>query len=305
MVAELAKCQANNGAAGFNTGYLSGFPESDFTAPRGAHAQQRQRALLLHPQDPGRPARRVALHRQHPGPRRAAGARRLGRLAHRPAELQPDAVRAGHRVRRHERGADRPLPADRRRALAHRRAAVRPRRRVQPARRPTRTSSTACTPTPRCPSGSARPASTRPPAPPATATSPATRGTSPSTRTPTRSAATARPSTSGPPNAIAGYLTNDTCEHCNTYNMLKLTRELWLLDPNRAGLLRLLRAGAAQPPDRRAEPGRQPRPHHLLHPAQPGRPPRRRARRGAAAPGAPTTTASGAARAPASRPTPS
>jgi len=36
-----------------------------------------------------------------------------------------------------------------------------------------------------------------------------------------------------PPNAISGYLTNDTCEHCNTYNMLKLTRELWLLDPNR------------------------------------------------------------------------
>ncbi|WBB78671.1 glycoside hydrolase family 127 protein [Micromonospora sp. WMMD882] len=37
-----------------------------------------------------------------------------------------------------------------------------------------------------------------------------------------------------PPNAIAGYLANDTCEHCNTVNMLKLTRELWLLDPNRA-----------------------------------------------------------------------
>ncbi|AGL16686.1 beta-L-arabinofuranosidase domain-containing protein [Actinoplanes sp. N902-109] len=36
------------------------------------------------------------------------------------------------------------------------------------------------------------------------------------------------------PNAIAGYLTNDTCEHCNTYNMLKLTRELWLLQPDRA-----------------------------------------------------------------------
>jgi hypothetical protein len=32
FVAELAKCQANNGAAGFSTGYLSGFPESDFTA---------------------------------------------------------------------------------------------------------------------------------------------------------------------------------------------------------------------------------------------------------------------------------
>ncbi|WP_036372194.1 beta-L-arabinofuranosidase domain-containing protein [Micromonospora sp. ATCC 39149] len=36
------------------------------------------------------------------------------------------------------------------------------------------------------------------------------------------------------PNAIAGYLTNDTCEHCNTVNMLKLTRELWLIDPNQA-----------------------------------------------------------------------
>ncbi|WP_228122303.1 beta-L-arabinofuranosidase domain-containing protein [Saccharothrix syringae] len=32
LVAELAKCQANNGAAGFNTGYLSGFPESDLDA---------------------------------------------------------------------------------------------------------------------------------------------------------------------------------------------------------------------------------------------------------------------------------
>ncbi|MEQ4303419.1 beta-L-arabinofuranosidase domain-containing protein [Plantactinospora sp. B6F1] len=36
-----------------------------------------------------------------------------------------------------------------------------------------------------------------------------------------------------PPNAIAGYLGNDTCEHCNTYNMLKLTRELWLTEPDR------------------------------------------------------------------------
>ena len=36
------------------------------------------------------------------------------------------------------------------------------------------------------------------------------------------------------PNAIAAYLNTDTCEACNTYNMLKLTRELWLTDPNRA-----------------------------------------------------------------------
>src|ERR1700761_4315667 len=32
FVAELLKCQNNNAAAGFSTGYLSGFPESDFTA---------------------------------------------------------------------------------------------------------------------------------------------------------------------------------------------------------------------------------------------------------------------------------
>ncbi|MET8765089.1 beta-L-arabinofuranosidase domain-containing protein [Lentzea sp. NPDC004782] len=36
------------------------------------------------------------------------------------------------------------------------------------------------------------------------------------------------------PNAIAAYLNTDTCEQCNTYNMLKLTRELWLTDPNNA-----------------------------------------------------------------------
>ncbi|MEO3820248.1 beta-L-arabinofuranosidase domain-containing protein [Plantactinospora sp. B24E8] len=35
------------------------------------------------------------------------------------------------------------------------------------------------------------------------------------------------------PHAIASHLARDTCEACNTYNMLKLTRELWLLDPNR------------------------------------------------------------------------
>jgi DUF1680 family protein len=39
-----------------------------------------------------------------------------------------------------------------------------------------------------------------------------------------------------PPNAIAGYLNKDTCESCNTYNMLKLTRELFALDPGRAEL---------------------------------------------------------------------
>ncbi|KAK3309477.1 uncharacterized protein B0T15DRAFT_545279 [Chaetomium strumarium] len=33
-----------------------------------------------------------------------------------------------------------------------------------------------------------------------------------------------------PANAIAQYLTRDTAEACNTYNMLKLTRELWMMD---------------------------------------------------------------------------
>lgn len=33
------------------------------------------------------------------------------------------------------------------------------------------------------------------------------------------------------PGAIAEHLDDDTCEACNTYNMLKLTRELWVLDP--------------------------------------------------------------------------
>ncbi|MFI8930845.1 beta-L-arabinofuranosidase domain-containing protein [Streptomyces sp. NPDC053474] len=38
------------------------------------------------------------------------------------------------------------------------------------------------------------------------------------------------------PNAIASYLNKDTCESCNTFNMLSLTRELFALDPNRAEL---------------------------------------------------------------------
>ncbi|KAF2281387.1 DUF1680-domain-containing protein [Westerdykella ornata] len=36
-----------------------------------------------------------------------------------------------------------------------------------------------------------------------------------------------------PPNAISQYLKTDTAEQCNTYNMLKLTRDLWAVDPDR------------------------------------------------------------------------
>jgi uncharacterized protein len=39
------------------------------------------------------------------------------------------------------------------------------------------------------------------------------------------------------PGAIAAYLNKDTAEACNTYNMLKLTRELWLLDPTRVSYM--------------------------------------------------------------------
>jgi DUF1680 family protein len=35
-----------------------------------------------------------------------------------------------------------------------------------------------------------------------------------------------------PPNAIAQFLNKDTAEQCNTYNMLKLTRDLWTVDPS-------------------------------------------------------------------------
>lgn len=34
------------------------------------------------------------------------------------------------------------------------------------------------------------------------------------------------------PDAISAYLDEDTCETCNTYNMLKVTRELWANDPS-------------------------------------------------------------------------
>lgn len=38
------------------------------------------------------------------------------------------------------------------------------------------------------------------------------------------------------PHAIAEFLTDDTCENCNTHNMLKLTRALFTLRPERADL---------------------------------------------------------------------
>ena len=232
MVAELARCQANNAAAGFTAGYLSGFPESDFTKlESGSLTSGNVPYYCVHKTLAGlldvwriigsTQARDVLLA--------LAGwvDTRTSRLS--TSQMQS---RAEHRVRRHERGAGRPLPADRRLAVADRRPAVRPRRVCSTRSRPTLTSSTVCTPTRRCPSGSARPGSTRPPGPPVTGTSPSTRGTSCVNAHSYVIGGNSQAEHFRAPNAIAGYLNNDTCEHCNTYNMLKLTRELWLLNPH-------------------------------------------------------------------------
>ncbi len=74
---------------------------------------------------------------------------------------------------------------------------------------------------------------------------------------------------------------------CNTYNMLKLTRELWQLSPDPGRLLRLLRERPAQPPDRPAEPGRQHGSRHATSPRSTRAGGAASARPGAAARGAP------------------
>ena len=48
------------------------------------------------------------------------------------------------------------------------------------------------------------------------------------------------------PGSLSRYITEQTCESCNTYNMLKLTRRLYAAEPQRR-LFRLLRARAPQP----------------------------------------------------------
>ncbi len=41
----------------------------------------------------------------------------------------------------------------------------------------------------------------------------------------------------GPPGQVVSQLGENTCENCNSYNMLKLSRQLFLLDPDRADLM--------------------------------------------------------------------
>ena len=56
-----------------------------------------------------------------------------------------------------------------------------------------------------------------------------------------------------PKENLSQALGPNTCETCNTYNMLKLTRHLFCWEPRE--VCRLLRAGALQPDPGFAEPG--------------------------------------------------
>ena len=113
LVAELALCQARATAAGFNTGYLSAFPESFIDRVEAAAAGLG--ALLHAAQDHGRAARHAPAGRQRAGAHRADRHGRLGEVPQRPADATTQRQNMlRHRVRRHERGADQPLPADRR-----------------------------------------------------------------------------------------------------------------------------------------------------------------------------------------------
>ena len=304
MVAELAKCQANNGAAGFNAGYLSGFPESDFTALEARHAANGTCRTTASTR-PWPACSTCGATSATPRPATCCCALagwvdwRTGRLSYSQMQTVLGTEFGGMNAvltdLYQQTGDARWLTAAQR--FDH--AAV-----FDPlaANQDQLNGLHANTQVPKW-IGAAREYK-------ATGTT-RYRDIATNAWNITVGAHTyviggnSQAEHFRPPNAIAGYLTNDTCEHCNTYNMLKLTRELWLLDPNRAAyfdyyeraLLNHL-IGAQNPADSHG---------HITYftPLQARRPARRRARRGAAAPGAPTTTASGAARAPASRPTPS
>ena len=77
------------------------------------------------------------------------------------------------------------------------------------------------------------------------------------------------------PNAIAGYLSQRHLRALQHLQHAQADPGAVAARPEPGGVLRLLRARADQPHHRRAEPGRQPRARHLLHPAQAGRPSRR------------------------------
>ena len=175
LVNALASCQAASPSRGFHTGYLSAFPENFFdrlesgqTVWAPYYCIHKILAGLLD----------VWRHTATPRPDRAPGPRRMGGHPDRAPVHQPDAGHAGHRVRRHERRAHRPVPDDRGLPLADGRTAFRPRRDLRPARRRPGPARRQCTPTRRSQDASARSASTTRPGPPGTGTSPPTSGPS-------------------------------------------------------------------------------------------------------------------------------
>ena len=87
LVTVLAQCQARAATAGYNTGYLSAFPESFID--RVETAADRVGALLHAAQDHGRAARHVSAGRQRPGADRAHRHGGLGEVPQRPAHARP------------------------------------------------------------------------------------------------------------------------------------------------------------------------------------------------------------------------
>ncbi len=239
------------------------------------HAEQRQRAVLLRPQDHGRAAGRLAADRQHAGQDRAAGPGRMGGHPHVPAEHEPDAGHARHRVRRHERGADGPVPDDGRLPLAGHCPAVRPRGRVRPAgrgpgpaRRPARQHAGA-----QMDRGGPRvQGDGHDPLP----------GHRRQRLVHHRRRAHVRERLQQPGRALPrpqrDRRPSDQGHRRGVQHLQHAQADPGAVAAvTRAGrLLRLLRERPVQPPPRPAAPGRRARARHLLHPAQPRRAPRRR-----------------------------
>ena len=79
LVAELAKVQEAMPKQGYNKGYLSAYPESFFDRVDNSQPVWAPSSL---PQDHGQPDRRVYLHRQQAGARRAEKDERVGEVPH-------------------------------------------------------------------------------------------------------------------------------------------------------------------------------------------------------------------------------
>src|ERR1041385_8289472 len=125
LVGELAKCQARASAAGFNTGYLSAYPENFFDRLEALTAVWAP-YYTLHKIMAGLLDQFLLAGNQQALAVLGAKAGWVN-FPDRPAEPGHDAERAQDRVRRDERGAGQPLPDHRRPDPPGDRAAVRSR----------------------------------------------------------------------------------------------------------------------------------------------------------------------------------